>query len=1525
MNMYVVVIITDTHLYRVKINGDKKYTIGSGKKDLFEMKELGNAQLSVEFIERKSWLKVNAKKIFIENHDVKVEGESVTVCEKPRISVRWTRDTGEFAEHYPIPYDCQIHIGRSSSNDVILKEQFISRKHLVITSDRGSIYIEDVGSKNGTWLNGVPIQKAALKSGDVIDILHLRIECRNSSLYFDNLHCEPTLRQIAGNDRPGMETKDNSSETNRLTYHRSPRIREALPSEPVTLSHVPNKPGKLSGRGGRWLSLLSQGAMLGVSVAMGPVSPAMLAMRAAMMVTPVGSMIAGSDRKARKMLRVEEEERFRKYTEYINGEKARIETIGLKQSEIINRENPAPELCRDILSEMTTALWERNPADSDFLQVRMGAGYAPLCVEVKQPSNAGDFHMERDELEELSNRIIQETRLVDNVAARADLMKYNSIGIIGTRSKVIALVKNMIISLTSLHYYKDVRIVGVFDPEEQKEWESLRWLPHFWDEDMQTRYLNFDPLTEMSLENTPIDESESHVDPYREFREKLGSIIAGRMDPDFQKKWKDKPTPLPHYVFIFGSRKKTECLLSALSANDPKAGISALYLYDEQYNLPSFCQYIVNVNDSYDENTATGFYKNRADQKMWFTMDPPASANTFEAFCRRMAAVEVEDTAGRGQIPTSLTFLQCMGVDKVQELNVPSRWEKNDSSRRITSPLGESEGGKLFNMSIHRHCSHGLVAGMTGSGKSELLVSWILSMACNYQPEDVSFVVIDYKGGSTAYAVEKLPHVCGIITDSGSGIDRCFQSLEHELRRREDLFAEAGVSDIKDYIKGHRERRIREPLPRLLIVFDEFKELIKERPAVKKMVNSIAAKGSSLGVHLVLATQNPADAVDEGTWNNTQYQICLKVQNAAASKVMIHEPDAAMITQAGRAYVRVGTSEKAEVFELIQSSWSGAPYRENSEKGGLEVRYVLMNGERLKTVQENKTRFVSDKREIDAVVSYIVEAAQSAGIEGIPSPWKPDVPDLFTWDGLPMKGGFDGTTWQPVETPWLSVPVGIYDQPELQMQGIQFMDFIRDGNFGIFGGPMSGKTSLLRTLAVTLCRMYSPRDVNLYIVGDMAGMAAFPQVGGVVGTGEEEKLAKLVGMLTDFLEERRRLFNREHVDSLKAYRELVSEEMPAVFVLIDRFNTILDAEQDYRDRFTRLFSEGPSKGIYFAYTGVNNSGVPYKLTANVSGAVSFMQPDKSEYSGLVGQIGDRKLPDRIGSALIRINRDLIYFQKAMYEPGQNDMEREISLKSEAYEMTKAWHGKGAPKIPVLPEYLPISEMVALTASEHKISVGLQADNVQPACVVPVETAAMAVTGRRGCGKTAMIRAIGQIVKEADEKTLLYCLDTQGKGLAGLQDFGARYALMKDEQATAEMFREILTELADRIRRKKQAPGEVVSEPWILLLIDNIKEFSEVSEEIQIYLHRILTKTKELGMFVICGIRQEELFDYYTQDQLGVDLKASGVALALSDTPAHYEGCYQNKLNYTQRSEEIKPGFGLFYSGGTCVKIKCVDL
>lgn len=367
---YVVTILTEKYLYRVNIEGGIKYTLGSGKKDLFPMSELGiDGQLGMCFNEKKQVLKLTAKTIPLSVKEINEEARLVHICGYPKIEVSFTRDTGEYPESYAIPYECQIHIGRSKKNDIVLNESYVSRNHLLITAEKGRIRIEDLESTYGTYLNGSPVKKAMLKSGDEIDICDLRMICKENRLYFYNLHETPEFKYQKEINHPGMATDIVSTRKGYPIYHRSPRIRESLPVDEVRLSHLPNKPQKFSIRKANFLPLLSSGAMAGASIAMSTFSPAMLAMRAAMMISPVGSLIGNSNKKARKMLMVEEEERFRKYADYIAGEKAHIRAIGEKQREITNQENPAPEICETILNKMSTSLWERTATDARLSEV----------------------------------------------------------------------------------------------------------------------------------------------------------------------------------------------------------------------------------------------------------------------------------------------------------------------------------------------------------------------------------------------------------------------------------------------------------------------------------------------------------------------------------------------------------------------------------------------------------------------------------------------------------------------------------------------------------------------------------------------------------------------------------------------------------------------------------------------------------------------------------------------------------------------------------------------------------------------------------------------------------------------------------------------------------------------------------------------------------------------------------------------------------------------------------------------------
>ena len=334
--------------------------------------------------------------------------------------------------------------------------------------------------------------------------------------------------------------------------------------------------------------------------------------------------------------------------------------------------------------------------------------------------------------------------------------------------------------------------------------------------------------------------------------------------------------------------------------------------------------------------------------------------------------------------------------------------ERKQPTKTLQTPVGVNSEGELFNLDLHEkyHGPHGLVAGMTGSGKSEFIITYILSMAVNYHPDEVSFILIDYKGGGLAGAFEnadrciKLPHLAGTITNlDGASIKRSLISIQSELRRRQSIFNDAlritneGTMDIYKYQQLYRDKVVTEPLPHLFIISDEFAELKTQQPDFMDQLISAARIGRSLGIHLILATQKPSGVVDDQIWSNSKFRVCLKVQERADSQDMIKCPDAAELTQTGRFYLQVGYNE---LFALGQSAWCGADYIptdviEKTVDTSIQVidniGRVVMN---VMPSQKKKIGKASTKQ-IVSVVKYLSDLAKEENVYARPL-WLEPIP-----------------------------------------------------------------------------------------------------------------------------------------------------------------------------------------------------------------------------------------------------------------------------------------------------------------------------------------------------------------------------------------------------------------------------------------------------------------------------------------------------------------------------------------------------
>lgn len=430
-----------------------------------------------------------------------------------------------------------------------------------------------------------------------------------------------------------------------------------------------------------------------------------------------------------------------------------------------------------------------------------------------------------------------------------------------------------------------------------------------------------------------------------------------------------------------------------------------------------------------------------------------------DVFSRQLSNFKVRENASNAAIPDMLTFLDMYKTSRVEDLDMYHKWLENRTYESMRSLIGQKAGEQPVYLDIHEkyHGHHGLVAGTTGSGKSETLQTYILSLVLNYHPHEVAFILIDYKGGGMAQSFIGLPHLAGVITNlGGNQTTRALLSINAEIKRRQRTFNEYKIKHIDAYIELYRNGEAEEPMPHLLIIADEFAELKKEQPDFVRALVSAARVGRSLGINLILATQKPSGVVDDEIWSNTRFRICLRVADKQDSNEMLKRTDAAYITGTGRGFLQVGNDE---IFDEFQSGWSGAPYTpevpfNDDSKAKAVIIGLTGKPEAVKKKKKKKGDNVKKFAQLDAMVQYAANLAEENHIKPLRQIWLPPLPGIFYLDDLEL-------TWDEKQ---IKLPVGLADDPQNQRQFPVYLDFIRDGHLLICGSAGSGKTSLVQTI-----------------------------------------------------------------------------------------------------------------------------------------------------------------------------------------------------------------------------------------------------------------------------------------------------------------------------------------------------------------------------------------------------------------------------------------------------------------------------
>ena len=828
--------------------------------------------------------------------------------------------------------------------------QYISMPHAIIHDSGKHLSLED-RSLNGVFVNDIRISgNVQLNFGDRIDIWGLSIVVLGKVLAIRSV---PDLvidfRQIRLAEVAGQPLY--SERADKVRYHRAPRNMERLITEVVNIE-APPPPQRLAEAPlfmtigpaltmalpmlmGSGLAILGAGGGGGVYMYTGLIT--------AMMSAIIGATWAMVNvRHTRKQAKNLETQRFVAYSDYLVRIAEDIQRKYKQNSQILHQTYPSAQQCvQDGCRH--NHLWERNVRHPDFLSYRLGLGDVPFQVDIRIPGER--FEMVEDSLRTKPAMIREEYQMLHEVPVCVDLSKERVIGLVGgpDRSGARATLYNLVSQIAVQNCYTDVKLAFIYHADQgddASKWDFCRWLPHVWSEGRKFRFVAANK-TEAS-------------DVFYE----LANVMRIRGEQQLGR----EPIHKPWYIVVIEDSAvlENEPVAKYLLNAEQNLGITTILLADQAEDLPNSCECIIRAGKEIVEM----YHASALEEKQSHIRPDHVSSRDLEALARSLSKVEVNEIEVGGEIPNAVTFFDMHGVDGPRELMVEERWKKSRTYENMRALIGWKSGNQPCYLDVHEkyHGPHGLVAGTTGSGKSETLQTYILSLAMSFSPHDVGLFIIDYKGGGMANLFDGLPHMLGQISNlSGGQVRRAMVSIKSENMRRQRIFNENGVNNINLYTSLYKNGEATEPVPHLFIVIDEFAELKREQPDFMRELISVAQVGRSLGVHLILATQKPSGTVDDNIWSNSKFRLCLRVQDRQDSMDMLHKADAAYLTQAGRGFLQVGNDE---VYEQFQSGWSGATYDEATAGSKQVLAKMLTNTGKTAIVGSYVKRQMKEKQHL---------------------------------------------------------------------------------------------------------------------------------------------------------------------------------------------------------------------------------------------------------------------------------------------------------------------------------------------------------------------------------------------------------------------------------------------------------------------------------------------------------------------------------------------------------------------------------
>lgn len=1144
---------------------------------------------------------------------------------------------------YQLEPNRSYKIGRSDEAEIVLKPFLGVSRHqaTLIINDNHQALLRDVAHKSKLFVNGVQLSgEQRLADGDVIFVMGTTL------IYFSKyLLVQADLKVNGLSTVNELTSVPFLPQTSRQQFFRTPRIHKDLDKGTVQID-APPPPQHYK----ELPFLLTVGPSLTMSMAMltglgVTVANVLNTSNNYLPLVTSGSMTVSMLMGAlfwpkilrnyyKKTTLQQEQRRVERYRQYLAQKDEEIGRSYRRNMRVWNDFlHPSPTELVAIAKSQTNRLWERSLEDVDFLEIRLGNGERPFELDISLPKVG--FEVETDSLRDESRKLLEKYRQLNQVPVTFRLKENPITGVIGDFWQAAEI---MIANLATFYDPNELKLVFLYNKSQERRLRPFLDLPHTWSSD-GTQRLTATELTEA----------------HRLFN-RLEDVIQTR-----ENKKESTGLQKPYLViFVF-----EQTLIEALTFKDrllnkeAKLGISTIFFESSFALIPKEASAIIEA-----VHGKSSFYiKNQNNNRLTtFRMDQ-LNGQEISALVKALSAIETGAEQDDNSLPELVSFMDLYQVGRVKDLAIENHWHTNASTKSLAAPIGVMSNGNPFSLDIHEkyHGSHGLVAGTTGSGKSEFLQAYILSMMLNYSPNDVAFILVDFKGGDMARPFLETPHLAATISNlSGNTLSRALLSLEAEVRKRQRIFNETAIVlginklDINSYQRYFKEGRIQRPLPHLVIIIDEFAQLKTKHPEFMDKLIDIAQVGRSLGIHLILATQKPSGVVDPQMWSNSRFKVCLKVLDKQDSTDMLGKPVAAFLKEPGRAYVQVGYDE---IFELVQSAYSGLEYEERDnylDEDTITVSLVNALGEPLRLAKDKS--FISksfEKTQLEVIVEEVIRLGDKLAIRA-EKLWKDPLPTQLTLEDL-----LDDSLDLP-ETEG-QITCGLLDLPEEQAQIPYRIDFIQSGHLAIYGAAGTGKSTLLQTIYFTLLKKFGPKSFESIIVdcdgGSLISLSKLPNCIRYATDQSEEEVKEVLDFLQAIIEDRRRLFTEIGCANYASYRDSGYDQLPLITVLFDNYAVFRDKFFRLEDRLIQLVSAAQSCGIFFIITGNGKNAIYYKITDQMSQKIVFHMNDENSYRDLL-QVPVRIYPEVIkGRALIVHAKTAVEVQIAVPFEAHSEVQR----------------------------------------------------------------------------------------------------------------------------------------------------------------------------------------------------------------------------------------------------------------------------